>query len=107
MLLWNYVLWTHKDQYLGSNYISCSDAANYFADCYRYLGYFFLAVLAVGLIGLGCSRIRPKEDLKEMHFETSNLNENNNRGAVSQYGRRPPTNEKPDPLSAPGEKNRR
>lgn len=63
MWIWNFVLWV-KGEYLGSFYTSCDDAANFYADIFRYLGYFFLGVLVIGLFALLCSRIRPKDDLR-------------------------------------------
>lgn len=63
MWVWNFVLWLYDDR-LGSFYPTCNDAANFFADIYRYLGYFFLGVLAIGLFALLCSRLRPKDDIR-------------------------------------------
>ena len=62
MWVWNFVLWL-RNNYLGSFYPTCNDAANFYADCFRYLGYFFLAVLGIGIFALLCSRLRPKDDL--------------------------------------------
>lgn len=65
MWIWNFVLWLPKRKLLGSFYASCGDAANYYADIYRYLGYFFLGVLLIGLFALICSKIRPKDNITD------------------------------------------
>lgn len=62
MWVWNFALWL-KNDYLGSFYPTCNDAANFYADIYRYLGYFFLAVLLIGLVALLCAWFRPKSEL--------------------------------------------
>lgn len=62
MWIWNFVLWL-KNDYLGSFYPTCNDAANFYADIFRYLGYFFLSVLLIGLVALLCAKIRPKSEL--------------------------------------------
>lgn len=62
MWVWNFILWI-KNDYLGSFYPTCNDAANFYADIYRYLGYFFIGVLIIGLFALLCAKIRPKDDL--------------------------------------------
>ena len=64
MWIWNFVLWVHKNEYLGSNYPTCNDAANFYADVYRYLGYFFLGILAIGILAFLLSFARPKVDLR-------------------------------------------
>ena len=63
MWVWNFILWI-KNDYLGSFYPTCNDAANFYADIYRYLGYFFIGVLIIGLFALLCAKIRPKDDLR-------------------------------------------
>lgn len=64
MWIWNLILWVDDNKYLGSFYPSCNDAANFYADCFRYLGYFFLGVLAIGILAFLFSLCRPKEDLR-------------------------------------------
>lgn len=59
------ILFYHKNRYLGGFDNTCNDAANYYADCYRYLGYFFMAVLLIGIFAFICSMIRPKENLRD------------------------------------------
>ena len=93
MFIWNYMLWTSPKQYLGSFYTNCYDAANYYADCYRYLGYFFAVVLAVGIFATLCSLFRPKENLDQsVHFDntgrTQGVNPNDpfGKGVAGQYG---------------------
>lgn len=62
MWIWNFVLWVRNDR-LGSFYPTCNDAANFYADIFRYLGYFFIGVLIIGLLAMLCARFRPKEEL--------------------------------------------
>lgn len=101
MLIWNYTLWVRKDSKLGAFVDTCNDAANFFADCYRYLGYFFAAVLFIGIFALVCSKIRPKPKLEEMTYGDDVPDYSNGR-ALNPYGninRGPAGDGKPNPAA--------
>jgi len=85
MLIWNYSLWVRKESKLGSFVEICNDAANFFADCYRYLGYFFAAVLFIGIFALVCSKIRPKPRLEDLTYGDGAADYSSGR-ALNPYG---------------------